>query len=163
MNGILITDERWDMLTAALTKARSFSEVTTNTLARLDLMEIEMYSYRGDRQKCIDYAEAFIKKYPSNIFETEVATAYFFQGEELQKHEDFAKALICYRWITNRYSTRDTIWPNMDHIPRTYFRIWECLNATNAPSAEIENIVSILTNRFPDSSYLEYIQLTYNQ
>jgi len=158
-----LPEERWDEVRALCQTAKGFPATTPEQRVRADLMIVETWTWQGDREKSVEAAEVFLDIYDEEEFKREVATAHLVAGKDLRVLKRYDEALAHLRWIVEAYPEENEIWPEMDHLPRTYFLIWQTLRDKGAPKAEVKKAGEELTARFPESSYTEHVRLMAQQ
>jgi len=158
-----IDDQTWDNMKVVCDKVSQLEGAPIERKARAELMKIEMLCWRKQNAEAVKAADEYLAKYKGESLQQDIATVRFFAGEAAEEIRDYAKALQHFRWIVEAYKDQNEIWPGMDHLPRTYFRIWETLLRSKAPEADIQKAADELLSRFQDSSYTRSMLRTTKQ
>lgn len=148
-----IAGDQWAELRASCSRVIAMPEAVPSERVRAHLMMVETFSWQEQPEQTAAEADRFLQTYSGDAFKQEIATARFFAGEELLKLGRYPEALEHFRWVVTAYQGQREIWPRMDHLPRTYYRIWEALERSKAPEAEIRAAANALVSNFPESSY----------
>ncbi|MGB9625133.1 MAG: tetratricopeptide repeat protein [Phycisphaerae bacterium] len=156
-------DSRWDDLRALCTLVAVSKDAKPIERARAELMVVESFSWQDRPAEALAAAEAFLAKYEGAEFRQDVATAHFFAGEAAQRTKQYDKALSHFRPIIEAYGGRGEIWPGVDLVARTYFRVWETLRWTRAPAEELAKAADALLTTFPGSGYSKHVQIETEQ
>ncbi len=158
-----IAPEQWNQIRRRCRAVLELPEARPADRIRADLFILESYAWQGDSESAANHGLQLLGRYDPRQFRQEIATVRFFLGEELQKLERFQEALDQFRQVIAAYPIENEIWPRMDHLPRTLFRIWECLRRMSAPESETTAAAEALRTRFPLSPYAEHIQIVTRQ
>ncbi len=158
-----ISDQEWDQLRVICSAVKETEGATDAQKARADLLAIETLCWQKRHADAVDAADEFLTHYSGDSLKRDIATVRFFAGEAAQTIGQYDKALEHFRWIVSAYPDEDEIWSRMDHLPRTYFRIWETLRNTQAPAEQTAAAADALLNRFPESSYAKHVRITTRQ
>jgi tetratricopeptide (TPR) repeat protein len=130
---------------------------------RAELMQIETLCWERRLDDAISAAQSFFKSHEAQAYRQDYATVCFFAGEALQERGRYEEALVLFNQLLDLYQTEAEIWPKMDHIPRTYFRVWETLRRMKASAADINAAAEDLLTAFPESSYAAHVRIVNRQ
>jgi len=158
-----LPDQTWKELRGLCENVKNLPGVSESQKVRADLMLAEIYTWQEDREKTIDAAEEFLEEYDAKLYRTETATMHLLAGQALRHLKRYNEALEHLRWIADEYADEDCIWPDMDHLPKTYFYIWQILRDQGAPKSEVKEAGLALQSRFPDSPFSEHVRLMNKQ
>ena len=151
----------WDVLRARCAEVLTTPGVTEAQAVRADLMTVESFHWELRLSESRQQAEWLLTRYDGARYPQEAATAHLVAGEGRQVAGDYAGALQHYRWITERFGLRE-IWPGLDNLARTYFRIFNLSVYTGAPRAEVDAAAFVVLRNWPRSRYADLIRRTYS-
>jgi hypothetical protein len=101
--------------------------------------------------------EQFIASFDEVQFRREVATARLIAGECRQVLGQHQAALPHYQWIISAYAPDETMWPGMNHLARTYYRMYDALLRGGAPPAQWQPAADAVLTLFPNSLYAQLV------
>jgi len=158
-----LADSRWDDLRALCNRVVASEDAKPVERARAEVMIIESLAWQDRPADALAAAEAFLAKYQSSGFKQDVATVHFFAGEAAQRTKQYDKALSHFRLVIGAYGGLGEVWPGVDLVARTYFRIWETLRWTKASAEELAKAADALLTEFPESSYAKHVRIETEQ
>lgn len=158
-----VVASRWDDLRAFCSSVAQSKDAKRIEQARAEVMIVESLAWQERYAEVVAAADAFVTKYQGDELKQDVATVRFFAGEAAQSVRQYDKALGHFRWIVDAYRSQREMWPGMDHMPRTYFRIWETLRRMRAPPEEVAAAAQAIFDTFPESDYAEHVRIVTRQ
>lgn len=158
-----VADSRWDDLRAMCSLVSDSNDAKPIERVRAQVMSIESLSWQNRYADCLAAAEAFLARNNADEPKQDIATVRFFAGKAAQEIKQYDKALVHFRWIVDACKGQKDIWEGMDHLPRTYYSIWDILRRTNAPGAEVPQAADALFAACPDSGYAKLVRVVTEQ
>ena len=148
----VISPEDWEAVRTYAEEVR-LSGGREQDVVRAELLNMESYCWQGMPIEAVTAAEEFLSTHDENEYKLDTATVCFFAGEEYLKLGEYQDALRHFRKVVSLYENEREMWKGMDHLPRTYYRIWETLRKQGADESKIQEAAQLLLTRFPDSEY----------
>ncbi len=148
-----VVAEDWNKVRAYAARVHSCGAKRMADRARADLLTMESYYWEGRSEDAVAAGESFLQVYDAEEHKQDTATVSFFAGEEYLKLGDYESALRHFHKVIALYEGESEIWKGMDHLPRSYYRVWEVMRMSKADEAEITVAAQALLSRFPNSEY----------
>lgn len=147
-----IAAEEWERIQTLLTRAAAADEAIESERTRAGLLLVEVMHWQGRHTEAVQAAVSFLEN-SRHVERQDRAMAAFIAGESSFELQDYGQSIQYFRQLLRESAGADSIWERMDHVPRAYYRIWECLRLMNASADQIALASGELQARFPASAY----------
>jgi tetratricopeptide (TPR) repeat protein len=153
-----VAEEQWDQLRSLCEPVNALPYATPVERARAMLMRMESFVWQGRPADGVAAGDAFLEQFKREDVPLEYDSVRFFMGEAHMAQGQFAEAVDHFRFIAQEHKNVE-MWKGMDHVARSWLRVWECLFMMGGPRDEVEKAARDLKEAFPESPYNIHVEI----